>query len=103
MPAKTEDGLGRAGLFAKVRPVVVRVEVAWVDEASSVGTIEGRRPDYLSVAIYAARSSASVRDRSIFGIFGCGLRKNGAIFAASKPGVFAILANGGAWSVVERR
>ena len=61
------------------------------------------RPDYLSVAIYAARSAASLRDSPISGIFGCGSSRNSAILAASKPGVFAILANGGAWSVVERR
>ena len=61
------------------------------------------RPDYLSVAIYAARSSASFRDSPMSGIFGCGSSRNSAILAASKPGVFAILANGGAWSVVSWR
>ena len=67
--------------------------------------LRGKRawPDYLSVAMYAARSAASFRDSPISGIFGCGSSRNSAILAASKPGVCAILANGGAWSVVERR
>jgi hypothetical protein len=32
----------------------------------------------------------------MFGIFGCGSSKKNAIFAASKSGVFDIVANGGA-------
>src|SRR5262249_57885390 len=60
-------------------------------------------PNYLSVAIYAAMSAASDRDRAIFGIFGCGSSKNKAILPASKSGILAIVANGGAWSVAARR
>jgi hypothetical protein len=51
---------------------------------------------YFSVAIYAARSVAPVRDSPIFGIFGCGLSKKKAILEASKSGLCAIEANGGA-------
>jgi len=53
-------------------------------------------PHYLSVAMYAARSPASVRDSSMSGIFGCGASRNSATLAASKDGIFAIVANGGA-------
>ena len=58
--------------------------------------VSGELPSYLSAAIYAARSAASDRDSPMSGIFGCGLSKNKAILAASKSGVFAIVANGGA-------
>ena len=57
---------------------------------------------YLSVAIYAARSAASVRESDMFGILGCGSSKKAAIFAASKSGLFAIVANGGASLVASR-
>lgn len=53
-------------------------------------------PIYLSVAMYAARSAASERERPMSGIFGCGLSKNSAIAAASKLGLVAIVENGGA-------
>jgi hypothetical protein len=64
--------------------------------------IARQRSSYLSVAIYAARSAASVRDSDMFGIFGCGSSKKNAILAASKSGLFAIVANGGASLVVPR-
>ena len=57
---------------------------------------------YLSVAIYAARSAASVRDSPIFGIFGCGSSKKNANLAASKSCLFAMVANGGASPVGAR-
>ena len=43
-----------------------------------------------------ARSAASVRDRLIFGIFGCGLNKNITILLSSKSGSLVIVANKGA-------
>jgi len=55
-----------------------------------------RRWCYLRLTIYAARSAASDRDSAMSGIFGCGSSRNKAILAASKSGVFAIVANGGA-------
>lgn len=51
---------------------------------------------YLNVAIYAARSAASLLDNAISGIFGWGFSRNNAILAASKPGIFAMVVNGGA-------
>jgi len=52
--------------------------------------------NYLRLAIYAARSAASVRDKLMSGIFGCGLSRKNASFVASKSGFFAIVAKGGA-------
>jgi hypothetical protein len=50
-------------------------------------------PSYLSVAMYAARSAASVRDSCIFGILGCGSIRNNASLAASKSGFAALLSS----------
>jgi len=63
---------------------------------AGVSRLVAERAAYLSVAMYAARSPASVRVSSMSGIFGCGASRNSATLAASKPGIFAIVANGGA-------
>jgi len=64
--------------------------------SSRVSRLVAELAAYLSVAMYAARSAASMRDSSMSGIFGCGASRNRATLAASKPGIFAIVANGGA-------
>ena len=53
-------------------------------------------PSYLRLAIYAARSAASVRDKLMSGIFGCGSSRKNASLAGSKSGFAAIVAKGGA-------
>jgi hypothetical protein len=52
--------------------------------------------------MYAARSAASVRDKLISGIFGCGSSRKKASLAASKSGFAAIAAKGGASPVGTR-
>ncbi len=84
----------RAVVGAALRPLAKFVAIRRA--SSRVSRLVAERAAYLSVAMYAARSPASVRDSSMSGIVGCGASRNSATLAASKPGIFAIVANGAA-------